>query len=382
VVTVGGSNVAYSQLPYQNWFDSGTTYSYYSTVASSASGTQVVLTGTSPASPVSGTTGTTVTGTYATQYQLTVASAQDTPTPASGSWFNANSAVTESVTTPANTAGGTQYRCSGWSGGSGGIPATGSAATVTFTITGPATITWNWQIQYLLTVSSAAAAPTGQATGYYDAGTSITSTVLATVNVNGPPIINYTSTGYTGTGSASSGSGQTVTFTLNSPSNVTWNWNGLMILYPAGAGSSTGIPSLTGATTHWQAVSDYTAANTTAFVSAGSGQTGTYTDYYAMQDPVSPSGTINSITEYISVDTTSASNYAKTTIELGSNTLTGSQWTPTVNTWQTDSTVFARPGGGSWSWTDIASLQGGVVLNRASGTIECTLVWIVVNFSC
>ena len=86
---------------------------------------------------------------------LTVTSAHDAPSPASGSWFDAGSSVTEHVNTPADIAGNTQYRCVGWSSGTGGVPATGSAATVTFTISGPATITWNWQTQYQLTVTSA-----------------------------------------------------------------------------------------------------------------------------------------------------------------------------------------------------------------------------------
>ena len=379
VVTVGGSNVAYSQLPYQNWFDSGTTYSYYSTVASSASGTQFALTGTSPASPISGTTGTTVTGTYTTQYQLTVTSAQDTPTPASGSWFNANSAVTESVTTPANTAGGTQYRCTGWSGGSGGIPATGSAATVTFTITGPATITWNWQIQYLFTVISAAGTPTGQATGYYDAGTSITSTVPATVNVNGPPIINYTSIGYTGTGSAGSGSAQTVTFTLNSASNVTWHWNGQMTLTPL-TSIFEGIPSETPTgSPHWSVVSD-SSNSTYVYVSSN---TGTYYDNYTIQSVGSISGTINSVTQYMTVYSTSASSYATSALTLNGVTVTSSHFTPTsLNTWSTTSNTFTRPGGGSWTMSDLNSLTSGLTLYRSSGaTIRCSEVWIVVNFS-
>ena len=62
--------------------------------------------------------GETVTANYKTQYQLTVASTHDSPSPISGSWFDANSQVTESVTTPADIVGGTQYRCTGWSGGS------------------------------------------------------------------------------------------------------------------------------------------------------------------------------------------------------------------------------------------------------------------------
>ena len=97
VLSVGGSDVLFSQLPYTNWFDSGTTYSYYSTVAGSVSGTQFALTGTSPVSPVSGTSGATVTGTYKTQYQHTI-----TNSPSTGSGYIIVDSVAQSTpyTTP------------------------------------------------------------------------------------------------------------------------------------------------------------------------------------------------------------------------------------------------------------------------------------------
>ena len=321
--------------------------------------------------------------TYQTQYQLTVISAHDTPTPVSGSWFNANTQVTESVTTPADISGGTQYRCTGWSSGSGGVPTAGSAATVTFTIAGSAAITWNWQTQYQFTVTSAVGTPTGQSSGWYDAGTSITSSVLATINLNGPPIINYTSTGYTGTGSPpASGTTQTVTFNLNSASSIAWNWHGLMTLYPDGAGTTTGIPRLSGASTHWQAVSDYSGADSAEYVYASSGNQGNWTDCYTTPGHGSATGTINSVTVNIRCAQTSGSgSSAQTYLKLGSNAFSGASWTvPTAYT--TNSNIFTRPGGGSWSWTDIDNLQCGVNLNRVSGsTVTCTLVWVVVNFN-
>ena len=164
--------------------------------------------------------------------------------------------MTEHVNTPADIAGNTQYRCVGWSSGTGGVPATGSAATVTFTISGPATITWNWQTQYLFTVTSAAGTSGGQNTGYYDTGTSITSSVFATVDLAGPPTVSYTSTGYTGTGNAPAIGSGSVSFTLTQPSNVTWHWDGQMTLYPD-AGINEGIPRESpNNSNHWFDVSD------------------------------------------------------------------------------------------------------------------------------
>ena len=105
------------------------------------------------------------------------------------------------------------------------------------TVTGPLTITGNYKTQYYLTVNSPAGTnPTGQK--WYDAGSTASSSVTSPVTITGPPKISYTAKGYTGTGSAPSGAGTTVKFTINSPSNITWNWNGQLILYPDGDGSN------------------------------------------------------------------------------------------------------------------------------------------------
>jgi lysophospholipase L1-like esterase len=89
----------------------------------------------------------TETASWTIQYQLTVTSAHGTPTPSSGTWINSGTVVTESVNSPANQAAGTRYLCSGWGSGTGSIPATGSKNSVTFTITGPSSLTWNWMTQ-------------------------------------------------------------------------------------------------------------------------------------------------------------------------------------------------------------------------------------------
>ncbi|PPD58057.1 Calx-beta domain-containing protein [Dehalogenimonas etheniformans] len=99
--------------------------------------------------PATITTGlTTVTGTYKTQYLLTIASAHDSPTGAG--WHDSGASVTVSVTTPADTSGVTRYRCTGWTG-TGSVLATGSGNSVTFDINGPSSITWNWVLQYQIT---------------------------------------------------------------------------------------------------------------------------------------------------------------------------------------------------------------------------------------
>jgi hypothetical protein len=105
VVTVGGTPKTITDLPYSDWFDSGTTYSYSTPVTSSFSGTRFRLTEvTGPAAPI-GASGTVI-GNYVTQYLLTVLTdplglnPQPTRNPAgeAGSadswWYDADTSVT------------------------------------------------------------------------------------------------------------------------------------------------------------------------------------------------------------------------------------------------------------------------------------------------
>ena len=69
VLTVGSTNYAYNALPSSVWVDSGTTFSWASTV-SAGSGKQFVITGNSPSSPISAAG--TYSATYKTQYYQTV----------------------------------------------------------------------------------------------------------------------------------------------------------------------------------------------------------------------------------------------------------------------------------------------------------------------
>jgi PKD repeat protein len=75
-------------------------------------------------------------------YYLTVTSPYDTPT--GQGWYDAGATVTSSVTSPA----GNEF-CTGWTG-TGSAPPSGTMRTVTFTITQPSTITWNWEYLSLL----------------------------------------------------------------------------------------------------------------------------------------------------------------------------------------------------------------------------------------
>ena len=94
------------------------------------------------------------TASWTHQYRLTVASEHGSPSPPVGdNWYDDGSEVTASVTSPADETDGTRYRCTGWTG-TGSVPATGTETSVTFTITEPSAITWNWITQYQLTVAT------------------------------------------------------------------------------------------------------------------------------------------------------------------------------------------------------------------------------------
>lgn len=68
------------------------------------------------------------------------------PTPPSG-WFLNGTSITESVTSPISGPPGVLYVCTGWDG-TGSIPPSGNASSVTFTITQSSNITWKWtQVQ-------------------------------------------------------------------------------------------------------------------------------------------------------------------------------------------------------------------------------------------
>ena len=221
-----------SPSPSSGWFDSGSsiTESVTSPV-SGGSGIQYVCTGwTGTGSvPASGTASSvaftitqpsSITWNWKTQYYLTVSSPHDSPSPVSG-WFDSGSSITESVTSPVSGGSGIQYVCTGWTG-TGSVPASGSSSSVTFTITGTSSITWNWKTQYYLTVSSAYDSPS-PVSGWFDSGSSITESV--TTPASGPTGTRYVCTGWTGTGSIpSTGSGSSVTFTITAPSSITWNW--------------------------------------------------------------------------------------------------------------------------------------------------------------
>jgi len=151
--SIDGGTPMSDTVPFSVWVDSGSSISYtYQDIVYDGAGTRYVLTGVSPSSPQTVTSSLTITGTYKTQYYLTVGSIYNSPTPTSG-WFDAGQEITASVTSPwPGPSPKVQYVCTGWTG-TGSVPASGTTTTVTFTINEPSSITWNWKVQYYLDVA-------------------------------------------------------------------------------------------------------------------------------------------------------------------------------------------------------------------------------------
>lgn len=161
VVTVNGSPKVYSNLPYTNWFDSGSsvTYSYSSTVAGNTSGKQFRLSGVSgPASPITVAGVTTVTGNYVAQCSVIIAqsgldlSATGTVVIVNGSskgygdlpytvWVDCGGSITYSFNSPVSSStSGKRFRLNSVTG-----------AVSPITVNAPATVTGNYVTQYAVT---------------------------------------------------------------------------------------------------------------------------------------------------------------------------------------------------------------------------------------
>ena len=243
-VTIGAEEIDTFPITFtESGLPSGTSWNVtFNSVTQSSTTATITFTGITSGSyswnastPISGGTGTqyvcsTSSGTmnvpaqtsqniaYNTQYYLTVFSAYDSPLPSSG-WFDSGSSITGSVASPVSGGSGTRYVCTGWSG-TGSVPASGSASAVTFTISAPSNITWNWKTQYYLTVSSAYGTVGGA--GWYDSGASAYASVNSLV-VAGATGTQYVFTGWSGDASGTTSPSNAII--MAGPKTVTAGWN-------------------------------------------------------------------------------------------------------------------------------------------------------------
>jgi hypothetical protein len=201
VVTVNSVSKTYSDLPYSFWADNGAsvTYSYSSTVSSSATGKRFSLSSvTGLLSPITVTSSATVTGNYNVQWQITFtqtgldSSATGTVVTVDGitkvyadlpfsKWVNEGATVTYSYSSPVSSStAGKRFSLSSVSG-----------PTSPITVTSAVTVTGNYVVQYRLVITINAYGGDGSGTTspapgtyWYNAGTNVQVTATSSGGLN------------------------------------------------------------------------------------------------------------------------------------------------------------------------------------------------------
>ena len=103
-------------------------------------------------------------------------------------------------------------------------------------------------------------------------------------------------------------------------------------------------------------------------------------DYYEIQDGSIPAGAvIDSVTVYFRTKWSDEANYARPYLRLSGTNTAGTEITNS-SSWTTNSEALSRPGGGTWSVSDIADLQVGIGLRAPNGMAECSQISVVIAY--
>ncbi len=154
------------------------------------------------------------------------------------------------------------------------------------------------------------------------------------------------------------------------------------ILRPDGVGFVTAIPRVQGSPNHWENVDEAVASD--ADYNYCSSDTGTYSDYYTIDTSVLTFiERIDSIDVYVrgqTSDANTANNYFRCGLRLGGVDVDGTQRAALA--WTTYNEVIARPGGGSWSYADLSTLQIKATVNdNGANSAYISQIYIVVNYT-
>ncbi len=109
-------------------------------------------------------------------------------------------------------------------------------------------------------------------------------------------------------------------------------------------------------------------------------------DRYNLQDHGGQLGKITKVTIWFRARYSMLNGTAKARTQILSGTIYSGSFQDLTNTWANYSTEYANhPGGGSWTWAQVNSLQAGfhseTVGNGSSATqAEITQVWVVVDY--
>ena len=156
--------------------------------------------------------------------------------------------------------------------------------------------------------------------------------------------------------------------------------SGTVTLVPDGPGDYTNIASqLPASTAHWDKVDDSPGSpdDDTTYVYTASA-TQEKDAYNLAYNPLLNNSTINSVTVYFRHKPTTSA-YVQPFLRLGSAETAGTERYNTSGTWAIYSEVLGRPGGGSWTPSDIAALQ--VVVGLRTSTSRCTQIYVEVNYT-
>lgn len=155
-------------------------------------------------------------------------------------------------------------------------------------------------------------------------------------------------------------------------------------LRPDGAGFATNIPRVVGSVNHWENVDEAVASDADYNYCASDGAP--FKDYYTLDATLlNITDRIDSIDVYIRGETTTnvtAENYFRCGLRLGGVDILGTARAPGL-VWTTYNETIARPGGGSWSVTDLSTLQVIADVGDDGGAHGgyVSQIYIVVNYT-
>jgi len=148
-------------------------------------------------------------------------------------------------------------------------------------------------------------------------------------------------------------------------------------LRPSGVGSSTALVGTGSGSGNWDRVNEETADGNSTYV-ASSGGSSYETDTYSTQGAGTSSGSISSVTIYITVRKGSGGSKVKTVIRTGGSDYLGSQINLNSTTYTEYSTAYTtNPGtAAAWTWSEIDAMEIGVTSRKAA---RCTQIYAVVG---
>ncbi|MHA2332892.1 MAG: DUF2341 domain-containing protein [Candidatus Hodarchaeales archaeon] len=152
-----------------------------------------------------------------------------------------------------------------------------------------------------------------------------------------------------------------------------------IILLPSSAGYESSIDTETPlGGTRWQLLSD---DDDSTYVEET--RTTYYNDTYQVPDPTGVTGTnISSVTVYIRAKAITATGGEGATVLRTYNTNYEGTINSQTNTWTDYSTTYTNnPNtGSSWTWSEINSMEIGVMLKKTNKNPICSKIWAVVNY--